>query len=113
MLTRIVTRHKAGDVVPGGIYWNRKTWDLTPMPQEGGPLRASEGATDYYRLPLLLVMVLGPLAGIAFVLFLPLAVPIMVLYATPKAIAAAIHRRREAKNGLRPAELHRLGGGHR
>lgn len=107
MLSKMVTKHRAGEFVPGGIYWSRKTWDLTQVGDEGDYLPAGEGDVWYYRLPLLLVMVLGPMAGLAFILFLPIAVPVVVLYSAPKAIVAAIRRRREAKGKFRPAGMHR------
>ncbi len=107
MLNKMVTKHRAGEFVPGGIYWSRKTWDLTQIPEEGAHLPAAEGDVCYYQLPLLLVMALGPVAGLAFILFLPVAVPLVILYSIPRAIAAAIRRRRAAKGGFRPAGMHR------
>ncbi len=101
------TKHEAGEFVPGGIYWNRKSWDLTTISEEGGYLPTDNGALFYYRLPLLLVMALAPMAGIAFVLFLAVAVPVMVVYSVPGAIVAAIRRRRGQKGTFRPAGMHR------
>jgi hypothetical protein len=106
MLKGKMTRHEAGEFVDGGIYWNRKSWDLTTIPEEGGYLPAENGACHYYRLPLLLVMALAPMAGMAFVLFLAVAVPVMVVYSVPGAIAAAIKRRR-SKGTFRPAGMRR------
>ena len=107
MLKRMVTKHQAGEFVPGGIYWNRKSWDLTPVSEEGGYLSEESGSSTYYRLPLLAVILLSPLAGIAFVLFLAVAVPVMVVISVPSAIAAAIRRRRRGKGSFNPAEMHR------
>lgn len=106
MFNNRLTRHEAGEFVPGGIYWNRKSWDLTTIAEEGGYL-PEDGATHYYRLPLLLVMALAPLAGLAFVLFLAVAVPVMLIYSVPGAIAAAIRRHRRPKGTLGPAGMHR------
>lgn len=107
MFKERLTRHEAGEFVPGGIYWNRKSWDLTTISEEGGYLPTEHGEVIYYRLPLLLVMALAPLAGIAFVLFLAVAVPVMVIYSVPGAIAAAIRRRRRPKGTFRPAGMQR------
>jgi hypothetical protein len=94
MLNRLITRHKAGDVVPGGIYWNRRGWDLSLMGEEGGRLTTADGDDNqFYRLPVLLVMLLSPVLGLAFVLFLIVAVPAMLIYSVPKAAIAAVHRR--------------------
>jgi hypothetical protein len=71
-----ITRHEAGEFVDGGIYLSRKSWDLTAIPEEGGRLPAENG--HYYRLPLLMVMALAPIAGLAFILF-SIAMPVMVI----------------------------------
>lgn len=105
MFRNRLTRHEAGEFVPGGIYWNRKSWDLTTISEDGGYL-PEDGATHYYRLPLLLVMALAPMAGLAFVLFLAVAVPVMLIYSIPGAIANAIRRRRRPKGTFRPAGMH-------
>ena len=107
MLMGKITKHEAGDFVNGGIYWNRKSWDLTAIPEEGGCLPAEDDGRYYYRLPLLLVMALAPIAGLAFILFLAVAVPVMVVYSVPGAIVAAIRRRRRAKGTFRHAGMHR------
>ncbi len=107
MLKGMVTRHEAGEFVPGGIYWNRKSWDLTPVSEEGGYLPDENGSRMYYRLPLLAVILLSPLAGLAFILFLAVAVPVMIVLSVPGAIAAAVRRRRRPKGTFTPAGMHR------
>ncbi len=107
MLKRMVTKHEAGEFVPGGIYWNKKSWDLTTISEEGGYLPNENGSRSYYRLPLLGVILLSPLAGLAFILFLAVAVPVMVVVSIPTAIAAAIRRRRRGKGSFTPAGMHR------
>jgi hypothetical protein len=71
MLKGKITRHEAGEFVTSGIYWNRKSWDLTAIGEEGGILPTENDSRYYYQLPLLLVMALAPLAGLAFILFSP------------------------------------------
>ena len=106
MLKGKITRHEAGEFVTGGIYLNRKSLDLTAIGEEGGSL-PTENDAHYYKLPLLLVMALAPLAGLAFILFLAVAVPVMVVYSVPSAIAAAIRRRRRTRGMFRPTGMHR------
>lgn len=105
MLKGKITRHEAGEFVTGGIYLNRKSLDLTAIGEEGGTLPAENDA-HYYKLPLLLVMALAPLAGLAFILFLAVAVPVTIIYSIPSAIAAAVRRRRNRRT-FRPAGMHR------
>lgn len=101
MLMGKITKHRAGEFVPGGIYWNRKSWELTPIEEEGGRLPTENDATYYYQLPLLLVMALAPLAGLAFILFLATAVPVMIIYSAFAAIGRALHRVRRPPGTLR------------
>jgi hypothetical protein len=103
----MVTKHEAGEFVPGGIYWSKKGWDLTIISEEGGYLPDENGSRVFYRLPLLAVILLSPIAGMAFVLFLAVAVPVMVVVSVPSAILAAIRRRRRGKGSFTPAGSHR------
>jgi hypothetical protein len=107
MLMGRITRHQAGEFVTGGIYWNRKNWELTAIEGEGGSLPTENDALYYYRLPLLLVMALAPLAGLAFILFLIVAVPVMLVYSVASAIAAVVRRLRGTRGPLPPAGAHR------
>ncbi len=107
MLMGKITRHQAGEFVTGGIYWNRKSWELTGIEGKGGRLPTENGALYYYRLPLLLVMALAPLSGLAFILFLVVAVPVMIVFAVGSAIVAVARRLRGTRGPLPPAGAHR------
>ena len=89
MLAKIFEEYGPGAFAPSGTYLNRRTWGLVQIPEGGDYLSASEGVT-YYRLPLLVVLTLGPLAGLAFVLFLPLAGSVAAIYMALKVIAGNI-----------------------
>ena len=92
MSNKAAKTYLPGQVVPSGVYWNRRSWDLVHIPPEGGAL--PEGGNAVYReLPILLLMTVGPMVGLAFVLFLPVAVPIVILYQGGKAIRRAMMRR--------------------
>jgi hypothetical protein len=65
-----MTRYKAGDNVKAGFYWNRAEWEAHIVRPEGGVLPGAEGTT-YVRLPLLAVLVLAPIMGAAYAMFLP------------------------------------------
>ena len=73
-------RYGADQFAPGGFYLNRKTWEFVQIDPDGGYLKGSDGVS-YSKVPVLLVLVLGPLAGLAFILFLPFAVPFVALNA--------------------------------
>lgn len=91
----------AGTLVPCGTYFNSKRWEFHGVPPEGEVL---QGEGDYYRVPLLLVLGVGPLFGLGFILFLPVAVPVVLLYGIGKKISQAMH-------GDRPATINQRWGG--
>jgi hypothetical protein len=65
MMTR-----EGGMAVKTGFYWNLGTWQLLTVPKEGGLL---PGRTEdrYLRLPVLLMLLVAPLMGALYVIFLP------------------------------------------
>lgn len=72
-----------GEQVVGGFYWNTRTWEFIPVAKPTGAL---PGGTDarYFRAPAALVLVLGPLMGLGYFLFLPVIGPAMLLVALSK-----------------------------
>lgn len=82
--------YRAEERVPAGTYLSRSTWELVSV-EDGAVLKG--GDATYYRLPVLLVLALGPFAGLAFILFLPLAVPLVALNALAGAVASGIGQR--------------------
>ncbi len=91
MLTKMIRKHSGGQFVPGGVYLKNKGWELVPMPEEGGRLPAGEGVT-YYEVPILLALALAPLAGLAFILFVPILVPVLVVYGLGRVIGGGLSR---------------------
>lgn len=65
-------RHKGGEVVKGGFYWNQAHWRLDNVEGPSGVLQGDE-RSRYARVPTLLLFVLAPLMGALFVIFLPFA----------------------------------------
>ena len=63
-------KHKGGDVVKGGFYWNQAQWHLENVEGRFGTLPGDE-QTRYARVPTLLLFLLAPLMGALFVVFLP------------------------------------------
>lgn len=62
--------HKGGEKVKAGTYWSVTTGELASIPQQGVFLPG--GAEQrFIRAPLPLMLLLGPLAGAAYVMFLP------------------------------------------
>lgn len=90
-------RFHSGEAVPAGTYWNSKAWEMVVISGDDENLPAGDGVT-YYRAPLALVLLLGPVIGLAFIVFLPLAVPIVLIHAAvTRAIRAAPWTRRRVE----------------
>ncbi|MEE9568214.1 MAG: hypothetical protein V3W37_02415 [Candidatus Binatia bacterium] len=66
-----MARYHGSDYVEIGFYCNTSRWEIITVPKGGGSL-PGENEETYIRLPLLLVMLLGPLMGGLYVIFLPL-----------------------------------------
>lgn len=63
-------KHKGGDVVKGGFYWNQAQWHLENVEGKFGMLPGDE-ETRYAKVPTLVMFLLAPLMGALFVVFLP------------------------------------------
>jgi hypothetical protein len=64
--------HTGGTKVNYGFYWSAKAWDMAMVPAEGGLL---PGGSDrrYTRIPTFLFLLMAPVMGALYVVFLPFA----------------------------------------
>ena len=67
-----MARHEGGTKVGYGFYWSAKAWDMAMVPAEGGLL---PGGSDqhYTRIPTFLFLLMAPVMGALYVVFLPVA----------------------------------------
>lgn len=72
-----MARYYSNDWVKVGFYWNPSRWEIVTVPKGGGLLPGGD-EESYIRLPLFLVMLLGPLMGGLYVIFLPFIGFVMV-----------------------------------
>jgi hypothetical protein len=63
--------YAGGQVAPSGIYWNRTRGEFVNYTGEGE--LEGDRTERYWRAPLPVVLVLGPVMGLAFAIFLPLS----------------------------------------
>lgn len=70
--TAMLTKFEGGEAVKGGVYWSVKDGEFISVPKEGGVLEKESGRT-YLKVPLPIVLVVGPIMGLAFAFFLPLS----------------------------------------
>lgn len=83
-----MTRHHNGDTVKAGFYFNLASWDVQAISGEGGTLGGRTGE-PWIRVPAVLMLLLAPVMGAAYVVFLPFIGIYMVLrHLVGKAVAA-------------------------
>jgi hypothetical protein len=83
--------YAGGEQVKNGIYWNTHTWEFVPVAKPAGAL---PGGTDnrFLRAPMPMVMIAGPLMGLAYFIFLPIVGPAMLLVMLGKKAAGLMRR---------------------
>ena len=108
-----MARHIGGSPAESGYYWNLGKWSITPIERPGGFLPG--GPRDrFLKVPTLAVLLLMPILGGLFVVFLPLIGFALVGFALWKKAAAMIHGGAEGlastmTPGWRPGEAHLTG----
>jgi hypothetical protein len=77
-MTKSFMRYHGGDEVRFGFYCNVREWEAQIVPREGGELKGRADQT-YVRMPLLALLVLAPIMGGVYAIFLPFIGIAMVL----------------------------------
>lgn len=72
MLAKLFSRHVGAERVGGGIYWSHREMGFVSIPREGGEL-PGQPADAFTHVPILAVLVIGPILGTTFAFFLPAA----------------------------------------
>ena len=110
-----MARHIGGSPAQSGYYWNLRNWSITPIPRPGGFLPG--GPRDrFLKVPTLAVLMLMPILGGLFVVFLPVIGFVLLAHALGKKAAALIHGGAQdlastMTPGWRPGEAHLTGKG--
>jgi hypothetical protein len=68
---KTMARYHGGKWVKAGFYWSPARWEIITIPKGGRALPGGE-ELSYFRVPVLFILVLGPLMGAVYVIFLPL-----------------------------------------
>lgn len=108
-----MARYTGGNEVKAGIYWNPRDWEMTVLQGKGGTLPGGPEAR-WMRVPLFAMLLLGPIMGAAFVIFLPfIGVAMLVYYGSRKAAEATGRFVRGAATAMsadwRPGEAYLAG----
>lgn len=108
-----MTTISGGAAVRNGYYWNLGGWEVIPVERDGATLPGGRG-DKFMKVPLLAVLMLMPVMGGLFVVFLPFIGFALAIYAAAKPLVGLFHR--SAKDlastvspGWLPGEAHFTG----
>jgi hypothetical protein len=66
----MATKRIGGTAAKTGFYWNLRKWEMTMVPKQGGIL-PGDATERYLKVPVLALLVVAPLMGAAYAMFLP------------------------------------------
>jgi len=108
-----MTKLSAGSAAKAGYYFNMKSWEVHPVPADGERL-PGEAGQQWIAVPTVVALVLTPILGLTFLMFLPF----IGFYLTLEAAVQPVLRifRHEAAElaatmspGWQPGEAHLTG----
>ena len=108
-----MTRRVGGTMVKNGYYWNTRSWSVVDVPREGGVLPGT-AETRYLAVPWPLLLVILPVMGGLFVVFLPLIGFVLTIHAIAARLAGSLKKSTgelaaTVHPGWRPGEAHLTG----
>ena len=86
--------YRSGERAPRGSYWNPYTGQFVDLEAEAG---LPEGRGAFFRVSPPLLLVLGPFLGLFFLVFVPLAVPLVLGAWVVQRLRSAISSRPPAR----------------
>ncbi len=86
-----MAKRVGGTLVKGGYYWNMRSWSVVDVPKEGGLLPGG-AETRYLAVPWPLLLVLLPVMGGLFVVFLPLIGFALTIHALAARLAGGLRK---------------------
>jgi hypothetical protein len=66
----MMTKRIGGTAAKNGFYWNLGKWEMTMVPRQGGILPGDAG-DRYLKVPVVALLVMAPLMGAVYAMFLP------------------------------------------
>ncbi len=108
----MATTYESGSAVLSGYYFNPTGWHVEPIPSDGDRLPAGRGS--WMRLPTAAALLLVPVLGAAFLIFLPLIGFVVALQALAAPIVKMFHGSATdlaatLSTGWQPGEAHFTG----
>jgi hypothetical protein len=97
-----MARQKAGEAVKAGFYWRMAHWQIVTIAEDGERLPGNAGE-PFLRIPALMMLLLAPVMGGLFVMFLPfIGIAIVVQHAL-RSLGRTVHKTAE-ESGPAPKE---------
>ena len=108
-----MTTSIGGTAVRSGYYWNLGRWEVIPVERDGGALPGGRG-DKFLRIPVIAVLMLLPMLGGLFVVFLPVIGFVLAFYAAVRPIVglfkkSAAELASTVTPGWAPGEAHLTG----
>jgi len=97
-----MTRKRAGEAAKVGFYFNTRSWEIELHRKDGGALPGGERDL-YVRVPAVALLLLGPVMGFFFVIFLPFIGFALVARELGHRAAGWFGRKAEARHAPKPA----------
>jgi hypothetical protein len=83
----MLTKRIGGTAAKNGFYWNLGKWEMTLVPKQGGIL-PGDASDKYLKVPVVALLVVAPLMGAAYAMFLPfIGFAMLFTYLGKKALA--------------------------
>jgi len=102
-------RHRGGENVRGGTYWNLSSGNRIDIKDEGK--LPGNDKSIFIRFPPIVMLLLGPILGLLYVVFLPfMAIVMMVAVVGKKILSGMFHLVKNFVSfGWRPTEAYLAG----
>ena len=85
----MTTTYESGSKVPSGYYFNAARWHVEPIANDGGALPAGNGR--WMKVPTVAALLLVPILGATFLMFLPLIGFVLLAHAMATKVLNLFH----------------------
>jgi hypothetical protein len=107
-----MTTYESGSAVRSGYYFNAARWHVEPIAEDGGKLPDAPGS--WIQVPTIVALLLVPILGATFLMFLPLIGFVMLFRALGAKVLRVFHAQATdlaatMSPGWQPGEAHFTG----
>jgi hypothetical protein len=108
-----MTRREAGSAAQAGYWFNLASWEVHPVPADGERL-PGEAGQQWIAIPTVAAVMLAPILGLTFLMFLPLIGFYLTIEAALRPLLRVVRHQAEElavtmSPGWQPGEAHLTG----